>query len=485
MYRKTPYLVVVLTLAVLIPILSGEAVNATTDAVPNQAIVTLQGRGAVDIIAKRFDAVVVDSIPELNTYLFALPEKGNLDSLLRGLTTDPAVDTSVENDIWNLPETDQISQGFPDENVPAFVRGESPPAYYEQGAIYEIGLDSAQLLATGAGVTVAVIDNGIVRDHPLIAASDVSTGYDFIDNDGDPSEAPGLMYGHGTFVTGIVLVTAPQCRILPLRAFNGEGQGQLFNIMRAIIYAKNNGAHIINMSFSAGQTSPLLNSALNFGGSNQPLMVASVGNDSAEVVVYPAAHPNVMAVSAVNADEYLATFSNYGSYVELCAPGVDVYSALPAAESGWGTWSGTSFAAPFVAGVAALSMHHTPNRPVPGVRQLLTDAAREDLAWGSIVPPDIRYGWGLVDAWETLASLSVGDLDGSGQRDSTDLQLLIAFLSNGEDGDQGSADLPTGMLSPRLADVDCDGKVTIQDLASMARLLNTKRWEKVIPCVKP
>lgn len=488
MHRKTPCLVAALALVVLISILVGPACKASTDAVPNQAIVTMKGRVAAEGVARQFGATIIDSIPDLRAYLFALPEKADPDSLFRGLSEDPAVDTTVENELWQLPETDQISQGFPDENVPAFVRGESPPSYYEQGAVYNIGLDSAQMLATGSGVTVAVIDNGIVRSHPLIAVSDVATGYDYVDDDADPTEQPGVMYGHGTFVTGIVLLTAPECRILPLRAFNGFGQGELFDIMRAIIWAKAQGADIINMSFSANQLSPMLLAALNYGGSNRALMVASVGNDSSDVDTYPAAHSLAMGISAVAQDEYLAPFSNYGDYVELCAPGVNVYSALPGAESGWGTWSGTSFAAPFVAGVAALAMQVDPDRAPQDVRQLLTDAARSELAWGSIAPPDPLYGWGMVDAFEAVAGLSVGDLDGSGQRDSADLQLLISYVDSqpgGGQGGGGNADNPNPGFLMRLADVNCDGTVSILDLTAMAKLINTGRWDKVIPCVKP
>ncbi|MBD3332248.1 S8 family serine peptidase [candidate division GN15 bacterium] len=482
MHRKTPLIGAILTLMVLVFILAAPAAHTASDAVPNQAIVALNGRIPADIIARNYGAVVIDSIPQVGAYLLALPEKGDSDSLIQRLCENPAVDTSVENQIWRLPETDQISQGFPDENVQPFLRGESPPSYYEQAATYDIGLDSALLLADGSGITVAVIDNGIVRDHPLVLASSIATGYDFVDDDSDPIEEAGTMYGHGTFVTGVVLLTAPECRILPMRAFNAEGEGQLFDIMQAIISAKLQGAQVINMSFSTTQLSPTLNAALNSGGANQSLMVASAGNDSAQITTYPAAHNLVMGISAINEGEYVADFSNYGEYIELCAPGVDVYSALPGAESGWGTWSGTSFSTPFVAGVAALALSKDPDRSLQSVRQLMTDAARIELAGGTIVAPDIYYGWGLIDAWETVASLSIGDLDGSGERDSTDLQLMSDFVNGNQNGGWGP---PTAGLSNRLADINCDGTVSILDLSAMARLLSNGRWDKVLPCVRP
>jgi subtilisin family serine protease len=187
-----------------------------------------------------------------------------------------------------------------------------------------------------------------------------------VDNDSNPCEGcpenleedgPGL--GHGTFVAGVILLVAPEAKIMPLRAFDADGRGTTFNVFKAIRYAVDNGANIINMSFGVQRDSFLMRRALISAYGSSIFLVASAGNKGVARQQYPAAYDNwVMAVAATDTRDVKADFSNFGKYVDVCAPGVGIYSAYPRDQLGqprFGTWSGTSFATPFVSGEAALA----------------------------------------------------------------------------------------------------------------------------------
>lgn len=160
-------------------------------------------------------------------------------------------------------------------------------------------------------------------------------------------------FGHGTMVAGIVRLVAPGARIMPLRVFNGEGSAHVFDIIRAIYYAVDHGADVINMSFSMEQSSIALRRAIRYARLNGVVCVAAVGNSGEEAAVYPALLPNTLGVAATTLDDELSEFSNYGwPIVDVAAPGAGVVTTFPSGifAAGWGT----SFSAPFVAGTAAL-----------------------------------------------------------------------------------------------------------------------------------
>jgi subtilisin family serine protease len=168
-------------------------------------------------------------------------------------------------------------------------------------------------------------------------------------------------FGHGTMVSGIIHLVAPTAQIMPLKAFNADGSGYTSDVLRAIYYATQNGANILNMSFSFPTYSQEMLRAEYFANRKGVVSVASAGNDGKDVLVYPAAYLNlVMGIASTSNNDTLSSFSNYGAdLVWVAAPGEGIVSTYPFGTyaAGWGT----SFSAPFVAGGAALLLSVQPN----------------------------------------------------------------------------------------------------------------------------
>ncbi|HDL00973.1 MAG TPA: hypothetical protein ENH23_01910, partial [candidate division Zixibacteria bacterium] len=371
--------------------------------------------------------------------------------------------------------------GFPDESTPVFSYGISPLSYYDQAGFYDIGIDSAQLLSTGKGVVVAVIDNGLDYSHPLMQSSNILAGYDFILNSSDPSEQPGTIYGHGTFVTGLLLLTAPDVSIVPLRVFDGNGVGDQFNVALAIDWAVNHEVDIINMSFGTTEMIDVLRLAIEDAAKRKIVMIAAVGNEGSSIPNYPAAHPDVIAVAAVDTLEMLANFSNYGDYIDLVAPGVNLYSSL-AGDYDWGTWSGTSFSAPIVSGTVAMIKQIKNNYSPAEIQDHLRNTSRTDLLWGSITVPDVQYGYGMINSLNAVSQLSIGDLNGDGVRDLTDLTMMIDYIKSYNTGGNSSDVEKEGIIVVGgMLDLNCDGNVNISDIAIMVHHIYVK-WNDFKPC---
>ncbi len=307
-------------------------------------------------------------------------------------------------------------------------RGDNAPqpssdsaAYSGQYAVEALNLPQAHGVNKGGGSTVAVLDTGAQLDHPELAGSLVP-GYDFIGDDPDPSEEPNSAdddgdgnideaTGHGTHVAGIVHLTAPEAKIMPMRVLDSDGRGNVFVIAEAIQRAvdpdsnpaTDDGVDVINMSLSSSRESTLIQDvtddldtddddddddddetgpALRGVPTNGVTVVGSAGNDAAEQPSYPAAEEGVIGVASVDQDETKSDFSNYyGSpEVDVSAPGDDIYSTFT--EGRYAEWDGTSMAAPFVAGQAALIRSMRPSLPStgqqgrPSVSEFITTTAR-------------------------------------------------------------------------------------------------------------
>src|SRR5260370_7313974 len=159
--------------------------------------------------------------------------------------------------------------------------------------------------------------------------------------------SPYVEFGHGTEVVGIIPLVAPKAKILPLKAFHANGTGYLSDILRAMYYAVQNKANVINMSFDFTSSSNELTKAVNYANSHSVILVASAGNDGKQESVYPASMKNVMEVPSTSDFDTPSTFSNYGSQVVwVAAPGEQIVTTYPFASYTPG--SGTSFSAPFV-----------------------------------------------------------------------------------------------------------------------------------------
>src|SRR5690625_1583948 len=213
----------------------------------------------------------------------------------------------------------------------------------------------------GHNIVVAVIDTGVDVSHPALQGALAPNGYDFVDNDSDPSEVgteADPAYGHGTVVAGIVDRKSTRATILPVRALEADGTGDVLNVVRAVYYAVEQGADVINLSLGSQDESPALTDAVAYADSHGVFVTTTAGNLDLNQLNYPAAIANryqhVISVTSVDSRGNKSSFSNYGRQAEIAAPGERIYGPYP--ELSMAAWSGTSMAAPVVAGAVALAL---------------------------------------------------------------------------------------------------------------------------------
>lgn len=274
---------------------------------------------------------------------------------------------------------------------------EGDPAQY---ALTKLRLPQAHALAHGANVTVAVIDSGIDARHPELANS-IADNFDALGS----AEGPHV---HGTGIAGAIVAhaklmgSAPEARIIAIRAFGGTTAGaesSSYIILRSLNYAAEHGAQIVNMSF-AGPKDAVIERAIAATAARGLVMIAAAGNAGAKSPpLYPAANPNVIAVSATDQQDKLFTASNRGNYIAVAAPGVDIF--LPAPDGKYQMTSGTSFSAAYVSGVAALLLERNYALKPEALRMTLTKTARD---LGSPGRDDL-FGDGEADAFAAVTAV--------------------------------------------------------------------------------
>ena len=232
----------------------------------------------------------------------------------------------------------------------------SDPYVDKQWALDKINVFQLwQMAPVTEAVVVAILDTGIDPDHQDLNGL-IMAEANFTD-----SSSPVDSYGHGTHVAGIIAAknngtgivgVAPGCRLLNVKVADDMGRCQASALAEGIIWAVNNGASVINISLEIREPSPQLEEAVNYAWSCGSIIIAAAGNNGNQSPVYPAYYNNCVAVAAINQDDNLAPLSNYGDWVDVAAPGSDIYSTLP--DNDYGYKTGTSFATACVSGIAAL-----------------------------------------------------------------------------------------------------------------------------------
>lgn len=262
----------------------------------------------------------------------------------------------------------------------------------------KIEADYAWDTTTGnRSILVAVIDTGIDYNHPDLEKNYVALGYDWVNNDTDPMDDN----SHGTHCAGIIaaetnnskgIAGIAQVSIMAEKAFNPSGDGLEDDVANAIIHAVDQGADILSNSWGDYEESQLIRNAMNYAYAHGLLIVAAAGNEATSSMLYPAAYDEVIAVTATTSTDNKASFSNYGDWVEIAAPGDTIYSTV--LGSSYGYKSGTSMACPHVAAVAALIWSRFPNATRDWVRAQLRYTSDDlgDLGF------DQYFGYGRVNA---------------------------------------------------------------------------------------
>jgi subtilisin family serine protease len=322
------------------------ATQITQERVTNQVMVRFAAGVSITeqtAYAQRLGGQIVRQFPALNAVVIKLPD-------VDGVNAQSA-----------LPESPLVVQSEPDYYVSALqLAPPNDPLYAQQWALPIMGVPNAwsQLPANPSSIAVAVIDSGVCGSHPDLAGR-LLPGYDFVENDSIPQDE----FDHGCAIAGIIAAQAnnalgiagiaPHTLILPLRVLDSHGVGTYSNVAAAIIYAADHGARIINLSLGGANPSSILEDAINYAVGRGVLVIAAAGNTGAGVL-YPAKYDRVIAVASIDPSLQLSSFSSRGPEVDLLAPGQNILTLKK--DGGYGAVTGTSFAAPQVAGVAALGM---------------------------------------------------------------------------------------------------------------------------------
>jgi subtilisin family serine protease len=402
-------------------------------------------------IAARHGLTIVQQLSGHDVFLATAPVF-DADSKILELEDDASVGGIEPDGQGTVPEvastqltqsTTSILDAVAGRSIMTYFGASVPNYYVNQPAAGIIRLAAAQKAfgAVGAGI-VAIIDTGIDPTHPAFAGHLID-GYDFTrELPGLPSEMNDLdqsttsildqsttsildsdqvtvlngsvaailaqsttsildstavpaAFGHGTMVAGIIHLVAPNAMILPLKAFNSDGTSTTFDIVRAVYYAVDHGAKVINMSFSMDQPSEELVRAINFADKKGVACIASTGNSGLETVVFPASMQNVIGVASTDAFDQRSLFSNYGTAVaDMAAPGEVIITTYPG--SNYAAASGTSFSTPLVSGTVSLMLQFKPSLKRFKIASALSVAADA---------PD-ELGWGRLDIMQVLNKLT-------------------------------------------------------------------------------
>lgn len=411
---------------------------------------------AIQAIADRYGLTFLRAFDQANQNLFLLlcPREDDDDDelecdddLIEQIAADPDVENVAENDDLDVPELpgtganeDDVGGTVGDDTVRNYFGTSVWTQFADQSAGTIIATGQAHTVATGAGI-VAIIDTGADYSHPVLQPA-LIPGFDFFTNTVtttseladldpataailnqstsaileqddvvlvnqstsaileqgaaqrlDPSQLPAA-FGHGTMVAGLVRLVAPTAAVMPLRAFRPDGTSTTFDILRAIYYATDNGADVINMSFSVPLANSELQRALDYATARGVVAIASAGNTGNRVIVYPAAFPNVIGVASTTNQDTRSGFSNYGvDLVTLSAPGEALITTYPGGNYA-GVW-GTSFSAALVSGATALLRQVN-----PGLNQASAEAALSQAQ-----PADPELGAGRLDLVRAVNSV--------------------------------------------------------------------------------
>lgn len=348
------------------PLKAGRAIqspNVTDKPVTGQIIVQFKSQytdAQINEQLKKYNASISKKIPEIKQTVVRVP-KGQEDAIVKKLQTDGYIETAqrdytthalyAPNDQgftnqWALNNTGQVVQGAPGQGND------------------DIRAVTAWNVSLGNGIKVAILDTGINLSHPDLAgkivAQKVFTTNSIEDNNGHGTHVAGIIAANTNNGIGVAGV-CPNCQLIIGKVMDDNGDGTTSNTIAGIIWAADQGAKVINLSLGTTDpaSSPLYQQAITYANQKGAVIVAAAGNSNTAAKLYPAANQGVISVGATDNTNKKASFSSYGDWVKLAAPGTNILSTMPnhTNEKGvlnYGYDSGTSMAGPFVAGVAAL-----------------------------------------------------------------------------------------------------------------------------------
>ncbi len=336
----------------------------------------------------RYRVTEKGAIPRIDVHILAVPRDKSVAEMVAVYRKNPNV---------VFAEPNYIAQA---EMVP------SDPYFSNwQKGLQRMGAPAAWDLTTGsAEIVIAVLDTGVRASHEDLAGR-LTAGYNFVSGNDNTADD----HGHGTRVTGIIAAATDNGRgvagttwqnlVMPVKVMGSNGSGTYSDLAKGIIYAADNGARVINMSLGGSNPSSALKSAVDYAHSRNVVLVAAAGNSNGPVA-YPAAYPNVIAVAAVDNSDNKASYSCYGPEISVAAPGSGVFSTV--ISGGYDVGSGTSFAAPFVSGLAGLVLSLDPALTPAQVQDIIERGA-DDVGEAGFDP---YTGWGRINMAASLSLLA-------------------------------------------------------------------------------
>jgi len=421
--RRPRRLVALLAGLVLVALVAATAIAGGGHGVPSVGRATIlvkfqAGTSSADqaAIHGRHGGAVVGAIAAIGVRIVAVPAGGAAEAA-RAYAGEGAV-----------------AYAEPDATASA-VETPNDPSFALQWGMSKIGAPAAWDVSTGsAGIEVAVLDTGIAAAHPDLAGKVVKQ-VNF-----SASATLDDVYGHGTHVAGIAAALTNNglggaglgwnASLDNVKVLGDSGSGAYSGIAQGITWAADNGADVINLSLGGTSASATLQAAVDYAWARGVVIVAAAGNNTSAAPFYPAYYANVIAVAATDNLDHLASYSDYGDWVDVAAPGSSIYSTM--LGGGYGYKSGTSMASPFVAGLAALLA--TTLSDTNGDGQL-NDEVRSRIQ-GSADDLGLAIGGGRINAARALSGATPppptsGTITGSVRDAATGLPLAGATVSDG------------------------------------------------------
>lgn len=406
---------------------TGAGADGSGDIRKGEVVVELNPGASIEAVNQRNRTSTILQIYGTNFYRLRIPANKKENKWRKRLAADADVlNASLNPVIANPSLFARATASFPEGFA---TPGLSLADFESQQRLFDLlKLEDVLLRSRGAGSVVAIIDTGVDRQHTALASHmwtnsrehadgvdndgngliDDIAGWNFVDGNNDTTEKPGdpqtTVAGHGTFIAGLIAMLAPECRIMPVRAFPPDGVSDAFTVAAAVKYAADRGADVINLSLGSSAPSELLQEAIADARARGITIVAAAGNDNSETdPQFPSTLPEVMAVAAIELTGQKASFSNFGSHIDVCAPGVRLVSTFPSDRQGeYARWSGTSFAAPLAAAEAALVISADPRQP--DVKKVIEDTTagidQFNLGFAG------KLGKGRIDPLAALQSLN-------------------------------------------------------------------------------
>lgn len=411
--------------------------DASPKTLVEKAVALTHAAPGIVRVARAIDsrASALMSASKLDRYYLLTVPRGHEADAVEALRHDEDVEFVSENHRYRLD-----GSGF-------------DPLAMQQWALRRIDAEGAWKLTLGSdSVIIGFVDTGVDFEHPDLAPSlwmnsredfnsngkyepwpvdelrsgisgdidgvdndgngyvDDVIGFDFVDqtvpNIGDWSVRDGIPndeVGHGTAVAGVMSAArgndigisgiAPASPLMTLRAFDASGNAEDDDVAAAIVYAANNGVRVLNLSFGDTYYSPLMHDAIRYARARGVVIVASAGNEGSEEPHYPSSYPEVISVAMTDSNDFRNGLSNFGSQISVAAPGVEVYSSARDSVE-YKLVGGTSIAAPYVSGVAALVLSRHPSWSPDEVRGVIELTADDHIPKGW----DPFYGAGRINA---------------------------------------------------------------------------------------